>query len=127
MFFNGHRENGRITDEHLSLVSTLEQLEELKLYRQDVTSGGIKHLRNIVSLKTLNLYRCEKLDDAALSHLVKLSALERLVLHGNEITDAGLRHLAKLKNLEYLSIGKSKVTHEGREWLSKKLPGCQIR
>ena len=127
VFFNGHQDNGRITDEHLSLVSTLEQLEELKLYRQDVTSAGIKHLRNIVSLKTLNLYRCEKLDDAALSHLVKLSALESLVLYGNEITDAGLRHLAKLKYLEYLSIRNSKVTGEGREWLAKELPGCRIR
>jgi len=90
-----------VTDESLTNLSRLHELEYLDLSKTAVTDAGLKHLKDLSSLQALGL-----------SH--------------TEITDAGLKHLANLRKLTFLKIQQTKVTEAGIESLKKALPKCRV-
>ena len=65
--------------------------------------------------------------DAGLVHLKELTSLKELDLNDTQTTDAGLMHLKELTNLEVLLLYGTQVTYEGVEKLQQSLPNCEIR
>ena len=62
---------------------------------------------------SVNFRENQKLNDADLASLAKLSRLRFLSLHNTPITDAGLAHLANSAGLQTLLLGKTKITDKG--------------
>ncbi|KAL0485716.1 F-box/LRR-repeat protein FBXL20 [Acrasis kona] len=99
---------------------------------RSITEKGVMYLTYIAkNLRTLNLKRCPKVNDAAMTHLLQFPYLESLDLTGcvhltdsgmsilkglgprltsldltfcHQITDVGLQHLSELVNLEVLNL-----------------------
>ncbi len=94
-----------VTDDGLSGLFSLRLLEELDLSHAKVTSGGLQVLKHLTHLRSLDLSRCEGVDDEVLACLAGMKELTHLRLEGcDQLTDEGLQHLAGLGKLEYLNL-----------------------
>ena len=82
----------------------------------DVTDAGLEHVKDLKSLRELDLWGCD-VADAGLEHLKGLTRLEHLDLGFTNITDAGLEHLQRLTNLQYLDLFRTNVADAGLEHL----------
>ena len=67
-----------------------------------------------------------KVTDAGLKELKDLKQLTTLDLFFTGVTDAGLKELKELKQLTTLYLGHTLVTADGVADLQKALPGCKI-
>ena len=92
----------------------------------DVTEAGLQQLKELKSLKTLDLSNT-KAPDAALKELRGLRSLQSLNLTATAVTDAGMEDLKDLKKLKTLTLGFTKVTAAGFKELKEALPKCEIR
>jgi F-box/leucine-rich repeat protein 14 len=81
------------TDDGLRHMAALPQLCSLHVARcVKITGAGLQHLSK---LQSIDLARCEAIDDASIAKLGQLSNLRELRLMGCEkVTDAGVAHLA---------------------------------
>jgi Leucine-rich repeat (LRR) protein len=91
------------TNATLALVEKNGEVRVLDLSRTLVTDEGLSRLAGLKQLEDLNLSG-RSVKDAGLAHLAGLTALKRLDLNGHAITDEGLKHLGKLVNLEWLDL-----------------------
>jgi len=91
-------------------IGNLKKLEHLSVATSVVSDEALKGLRSNKSLKTLYLNN-NRITDAGLPHLKRLTQLEELRLGGNRaITDVGLKELRGLKQLRELSLGGTGCT-----------------
>ena len=90
-----------------------------------VTDAGLKELKALKQLTTLNLYGAA-VTGAGLKELKDLKQLTSLDLYGAAVTGAGLKELKDLKQLTSLNLGATGVTADGVADLQKALPGCKI-
>ena len=67
-----------------------------------------------------------KVTDAGLKELKHLKQLTSLNLSATAVTDAGLKELKHLKQLTTLNLAVTGVTDDGVADLQKALPGCKI-
>ena len=67
-----------------------------------------------------------RITDAGLKHLRGLTKLKTLDLNGRPITDAGLTPLAELKNLHRLLLDSTKVTEPGVATLRRPSPSWRF-
>ena len=93
-------------DEQLNLVTGFDRLTSLSLENSVVTDGGLAVVKEIPSLKTLNLRKCAKITDAGLEHVAELPNLERLILLYNKdgLTNECMKSIAKIASLRALDI-----------------------
>jgi hypothetical protein len=91
----------QITDEALTAIGKLKNLQKLHLERTAVTDAGLKKLTGLTYLEYLNLY-------------------------GTKITDAGLADLAGLKALRSVYVWQTKVTEAGITALKQALPNVEV-
>ena len=83
---------------------------------------GLKSLRHMPSLKTLDFTDCD-LDDAGLACVKDATQLDNLSFYGSRgLTDDGLKHLEGLQHLRELQLYGTGVTPTGRAALTAKLP-----
>ena len=80
-----------------------------------ITDDGLKDLLHMSALTSLNLTDCDKITDVGLKELVHFSALTSLNLHWcDEMTDDGLKDLRYLSDLTSLTLGRCKnITDDG--------------
>jgi len=117
------------TDDDLSHLSRLAQLERLELDGTHLTDGGTKHLRGLNSLIELNLTGHFSSDsapltaitDRGLAELNNLKALKFLLLGKMPVTENGLKQLDELKELEFFKVTCSSPLDADLAWL-KHLP-----
>jgi hypothetical protein len=88
------------------------------------TLGAQVDLDNEGYIVSVNFRENQKLADADLAALDKLSRLRFLSLHNTPITDAGLAHLEKLTSLQTLLLGKPKSATRA-SCISRGLPSCR--
>ena len=105
-----------VTDESLTHLQHLKQLDYLAVVCPQVTDANTSHLAALTNLDTLVLSE-SGVGDATMPSLRNLQNLERLYLAKTKVTDDGLRHLAGLTNLTALSLERTAVTDEGLVWL----------
>lgn len=69
-----------------------------------ISDHDLEHIR-IPTLRELNLYRCRRITDLAVRHLVRMSSLEGLVIRETQISDRGLQELLdKLPSLRVIDV-----------------------
>jgi hypothetical protein len=117
------------TDEGLTKVSQLPELEFLMIHSRDfkngITARSIPELAKLPKLKQLHLGRLP-LDDSSLAALEKYKSLEHLSVGDMPLTDACIEHLQKLKQLKRLEISGVKMTPAGFEKLKQALPNAKV-
>ncbi|MGP0591039.1 COR domain-containing protein, partial [Nitrospira sp. T9] len=82
-----------------------------------IGEAGVKHLARLSNLTTLQLGG-NQIGDAGVKHLARLSNLTRLQLGGNQIGEAGVKHLAGLTNLTTLHLGSNQIGDAGVKHLA---------
>ncbi len=102
----------QITDEGLSHLSQMKNLQTLRLSGTNLTGKGFSYLSELKDLRYLGLKDCQ-LNDAGLAHIAKLKGLEEVDMSGNRVTDSGLTHLLGGPNLKRIVAIGTKVTEEG--------------
>jgi len=95
----------------LEPISHLTGLQILCLYKTGVTSKGMEFLKELRSLKALELAE-ERIGVSGLAALKDLPELEYMDLD-TEVTDAGLKHVGQLPNLRWLRIRTGKIYGPG--------------
>lgn len=132
-----------ITDDQLQILSGLEGLEELSLWKTEVQGYGLKHLSNLPKLRQLLIMNDTTQVKPDLSGLSHLSRLERLQFFGygfssedyfpiadchslrdvsvseGEINDALVMRLATLPNLARVGLTDSSMTDQGTRALAR--------
>jgi hypothetical protein len=107
----------KVTDSDLENLDGLGQLKHVSLFGADkITDAGLGHLERMSQLLKLNL-AFTKVGDAGLEHIKGLNQLEDLSLTGTNITDDGLKHLKGLNHLDRLLLSHTKITDAGLEHL----------
>ncbi|MFM7835318.1 MAG: hypothetical protein ACKPJD_26270, partial [Planctomycetaceae bacterium] len=102
-------------------------LEELSLLDNQATAAGLAQAANITTLRRLDVSHAPTVNDAALTAVSQMPALEEFQLGSAQVTDAGLLELAASKSLRKLTFsGLKQVTPAGIERLRKARPELQI-
>jgi len=105
-----------ITDAGFAHVANCRKLQTLDLSSSHplrVTDDGLKVLRELKSLRHVNL-GMQPFSDAAITHLAELTTIEELWLDGNEnLGDGTLRSISNLKKLRVLRFYRAPITDAG--------------
>lgn len=103
----------KVAGEKLGHLGEIPNLFSLNLKASNISDAGLANLKNLVTLKVLNLNRCPKITDAGVAELEKLINLEVLDLDFTQIDDPGLLHLKGFTKLRELTLQKTGVTDKG--------------
>jgi len=107
-----------ISGKSLSHLSHLKQLRRLDIRNPRLTTEDISHLMDFQQLTSLTI-NSKALDDTTLAYLGNLTNLRKLEFTAaSNITDAGLSHLQSLHNLEDITLTSNLLTGEGLSHLS---------
>jgi hypothetical protein len=96
------------------------------LMNTGAADADLAPLREMKSLRALDLSFCPGVTDDGLAHLEGMSSLEELHLDGTAVTDAGLNRLRGLRGLRTLTLKDTAVTSAGAGELQKILPRVKI-
>ncbi|MHC4639336.1 MAG: leucine-rich repeat domain-containing protein, partial [Planctomycetota bacterium] len=99
-------------------IAGLTGLKVLGLKWTNISSRGLRYIKDFKKLERLNLP--DGTTDAGLADIAELHSLKGLYFQGrNQVTNAGLRHLAKLTSLEELALVSEQVDDAGLVYLAK--------
>jgi hypothetical protein len=139
-------------DEALKVIGSLHSLVHLEIGGTTVTDEGVRHLRNLSNLKTLDIsvsvddpfgknglwalgelnslrnltLSCEVTDEG-MRWLSDMKHLEALTLFSAHLSDESVKTLGQLQNLRKLRFGDIGITDEGLKNLQELLPDCDIQ
>ncbi|MGA2259183.1 MAG: hypothetical protein ABSG53_31305, partial [Thermoguttaceae bacterium] len=102
----------KVTDAGMRHLKRLANLKSLNLSGTPVTDAGLRLLKGLTKLQFLNLVDT-KVTDAGLEILKGWTRLQLLDLGETPVTDAGLGHLEGLTQLKSLSLRQTRVTDAG--------------
>ena len=89
-------DGARISDEDLSHVEKLVDLQRLSLRNSQISDAGLEHLRGLHELRWLYLSQTQ-VTDRGLGQLKELTKIQELGLQGTRLSDEGLGLLAGRK------------------------------
>jgi len=119
-------------DEGMAAVAKLTKLQDFRTWHAGVTDAGVKHLKELKHLRSLNLgqrlaYKppvCPS--DATVALVVELKSLEVLQLSEARLTLAALRQLKQLPSLKQLKLEGIDIPKADVVRLKEDLPAAQI-
>jgi hypothetical protein len=119
-------------DKGMAAVARLPRLREFRMWHAGPTQEGVKQLKELKNLRSLNLgqrltYKppaCPT--DETLSILAELKSLETLQLDEARLTFAALRQLKRLPALKRLTLGGIDIPEADVERLRKELPQVKV-
>jgi hypothetical protein len=119
-------------DDGMAAVARLKTLQEFRTWHASATNDGVKKLKELPNLKSLNLgqrlsYKppaCPT--DDTLATLAELKSLEVLQLSETRLTYAALQRLKQLPALKKLILEGVDLSNEDLERLKKELPAVSI-
>jgi internalin A len=95
---------GQVGDSDLHLLRAFKNLKELTLSATKVTDAGLKELRELKNLTSLELHDNRQITGAGLRELRELKSVTSLDVRRSPITDASCQALGELTNLTSLSL-----------------------
>jgi hypothetical protein len=110
-------EGPEITDDGISNLSDLKELEHFELGHSQVTGASLSVLAVLPKLNDITLTWDRKIDDQALAPCEHMTQLRFIDLTGTRVTGAGLKHLEGLKQLGELHLDGTSVS-DGLEHLT---------
>jgi len=107
--------NNCLTDERLTLLTGLTELEYLQTNLAQVTDDGLKPMAKLKNLRNVKFFHPGKsFSGAGLAHLAELPNLERLTVAGSlAFNDDGMAAVAKLTKLQEFRTWHAGSTQEG--------------
>jgi hypothetical protein len=143
---------GSTTDAVLAEVIQIPQLRHIRLLGVDITDDIIASLGQFPRLQSLDLYRKDRISDAAFTRLVdapppklqmltvggtklgingfsaisRLPHLQEFEVTGEHVNDAVLREFRHCKALAKVGLATTSVTQAGTNELQTALGGCQV-
>lgn len=102
-------DKGRISDEGLEHLESLEHIEHLRLRLSPISDAGLARLARWKTLRHLNLPHAE-FTDAGIAHLHALPRLELLRFGSPHVTDAALATIATFQQLKFLHLINVPIT-----------------
>lgn len=108
----------RLSDDQLAPIAGFTELKRLSLERTVVSDAGMKHLRLLKNLESLNL-NLTRITGKGLRVLKGFNKLKLLELSGPRITDSSLKQLPRLPGLEELRLRNTSVTDRGLKWVAR--------
>jgi hypothetical protein len=97
----------RVTDQSLTAIRDLVDLQTLSLERTSINGRGLTNLKRLHRLE--KLFLCSSPADTGLEHLAGLIKLKHLCLFDTNFDDDDIQHLSSLTNLEYLFLNRTQV------------------
>lgn len=119
-----------VGDDGLKALTKVKTLTEVVCYHTRVTDAGLKHLKELPALKSVNVgpQFSMRLGDAGLATLCEIPTLERITYDETVLTQAGsLKHLKSLKGLKEVVLNKTEVAAGDLDKLKADLPGVTIK
>jgi hypothetical protein len=93
-----------VTDKGMEMFGRLSNLEEVTIWRGEITDAGLAHLKECANLKKLWLEECKWFTDAGLAVVENFPLLEELQLSNGQFSAEGLTHLRPLVALRYVNF-----------------------
>jgi hypothetical protein len=119
-------------DDGLAAVATLTQLREFRTWHAGGTNEGVKKLKKLTNLKSLNLgqrltYKAPACpNDDTVAIVAEFQSLEMLQLGESRLTFAAIQQLKQLKSLKKLTLDGIDMPKGDVERLQKELPAVKI-
>jgi Leucine-rich repeat (LRR) protein len=104
-------------DQVMTHVTRLTGLKILDLHTTEIAAAGLRYIERMKSLECL--FVPQKMNDAGMSHVAKVTGLKRLYFKQNNVTNRGLARLAELRELEELELGGRQINNDGLVHVSK--------
>jgi hypothetical protein len=96
-----------ITDEGISYLLPLSQLQELDLSLTGITDAGLEVLTYLENLKVLHLVCCEEITDQGLYYLTNYQKLNILSITQTPlITQTGISYIDSASQISYVFWGQ---------------------
>ena len=133
----------------LPAISSLTELQRLRLVDLSLRTGDLRPLAKLTHLKSLDLNRTgldngglswlpstrlqwfnashTRLGDRMLVDLLQCTDLRYLNMERTTVSDAGLKHLYGQKQLKYLNLKRCPVSLVAVQKLSAAIPNCAIQ
>ena len=109
----------RITDEQLTWLGALVDLEELDLSNTRITGSSLGATARPETPRASFSLDSTQISDAALQELAKLPNLEAVSLANDKITDPGLKQFQSFPALRFLNLNHTRITDDGLSNLVK--------
>jgi len=106
------------TDDDLVQCVQFKDLQQLLLNGSQVKGPGLKCLRQLPRLHTIDLTK-SSINDDGLKYVEEIDTIETLLLGRTGVTDAGLRNIQHLTRLKELNLDGTKVTDDSLPILIK--------
>ena len=100
--------SGTFTDEGISSLKDMRDVEVLILSDCRVTGRGLRHLRDCSKLRWLSL-KGMPFDAEASAHLTRLTSLTDIDVRGLDVTAEFIANVAQLPNLENLDLSETSI------------------
>jgi Leucine-rich repeat (LRR) protein len=113
--------NALLTDDALSSVGKLKELESLLVNYCTFSEFGLMSIEKMPKLRTLDIRGNVKIDGSGLGVVAKISSLRALKHRSEMVDDNAISELAAAKNLEIFDMQDFAITDAAGEEL-KKLP-----
>jgi acetyl esterase/lipase len=108
----------RVTDDWLERLAGQDRLVWLELSGTAITSAGLIHLKELKTLRILNIC-LTAVDDRGFEHLAGMTDMRRMVICASKITGTGFAHLRGMKRLESINLHSSPASDAGLEAIGK--------
>jgi Ran GTPase-activating protein (RanGAP) involved in mRNA processing and transport len=113
-------------DADMELLKPLTQVEILELQSSDITDTGLGHLKDLKTLRELDLHDCQHISEKGLESLQGLSRLTKLEVSKTPINDAAVDRLSSMKQLSQLYLNNTRLTSAAGKKIREALPKCKI-
>ncbi len=111
-----------VGDTDLVRVAALPGVQRLDLGHTRITDLGLRHLRDLSSVRSLNLGLAEQITDEGVQHIKGWKSLQQIELKATAVTDSTMELLSRLPALTDISVSYARVTDTGMSFLVR-LPG----
>lgn len=98
-----------LTDDDLTAISSLRDLESLEFHYADFSSVRCEPLARLSKLKTLKLSGCS-MGKCDLASIGQISSLQQLIVSGTDLDDACMPDLSNLMQLKFLNLENTRVS-----------------
>ena len=107
-----------VTDADLEKLVSMPHLRKIDLSYTWITDIGLEHLKPLENVEELTLHYTENITDGGIAHIKHWKNLKRLDVRGTKVTSRVFEHVGQIKTLEFLDVGFSRVTDDGFEHLA---------
>lgn len=116
-----------VTDDGMANISKFRGLKRLSLSGTQISDRGLATIRHLTALEQLSLHSCKNITNEGLRHLRDMVRLETLDLARTGVTSEGMQELSVLSNLRVLELLGTNVSNSAIESLQRELPKLTVR